>query len=120
MKRKILLVCAMTVMMASPSLALEFQQRGNFVLVGGSISYSIDDNLASTVDRLPRLIDPTTGGLDLAADTSTNFDRAGQAAQCIGIKGVMQQSGNNSQHLNGDAILGVSLRHFSTGMLDTL
>jgi hypothetical protein len=120
MKRKILLVCAMTVIMASPSLALEFQQMGNFVLVGGSTSYKIDDNLAGTVNRLPSLIDPTTGWLDLAADTTTSIDRAGQAVHRIGTTGKMQQSGNNSHHLNGDAILGVRLRHFTTGIFGTL
>ena len=151
MKRKILLVCAMTVIMATPSFALEFQQMGNFgmggagvartfdgtaaywnpgalafdgdktiIKFGGSVGYQIDDNLAGNVDRLSRLEDPTTGDLDLGADTATNLDRAGQATQLIGIMGEMQQLGNNSLQLNGDALLGMRIRHFGTGIFGTL
>jgi hypothetical protein len=104
MERKILLVCAMTVMMATPSMALEFQQKGNSVM--GEVG------VAQTFDR--------TGGLDLVANTTTNLDRAGQTAQRIGLMGKIQPSGKNSLLLNGDAILGVRLRHFTAGIFSTL
>ncbi len=104
MKRKILLVCAMTVMMATPLMALEFQQKGNFVTGGVGVARAFYH----------------TGGLDLVADTTTNLDRAGQTAQRIGLMGKIQQSGKNSLLLNGDAILGVRLRHFTAGIFRTL
>jgi hypothetical protein len=104
MKRKILLVCAMTVMMATPSMAMEFQQKGNFGMGRPSVT--------RTFDR--------TGGLNLIAATTTSLDRAGQTAQRIGLMGKIQQSGKNSLHLNGDAILGVRLRHFTAGIFSTL
>lgn len=151
MKGTILLACTMTLMMATPSLALEFQQMGNFgmggagvartfdgsaaywnpgalafngektvIKFGGSVGYKIDDNLALNVDRLSRLEDPTSGDLDLVADPATNLNRAGQATQLIGIMGEMQQLGTNSLHLNGDAILGLRIRRFATGIFGTL
>jgi hypothetical protein len=104
MKRKILLVCAMTVMMATPSMALEFPQMGNFGMGRPSI--------ARTIDR--------TGDLNLIADTTTSLDRTGQAAQRFWLMGKIQQSGKNSLFLNGDAILGVRLRHFTAGIISTL
>jgi hypothetical protein len=104
MKRKILLVCAMTVMMATPSMALEFQQKGNFGIGRPSVARTFDG----------------TGGLSLIADTTTSLDRVGQTAQRIGLMGKIQQSGKNSLNLNGDAVLGVRLRHFTPGIFGTL
>ncbi len=104
MKRKILLVCAMTVMMATPSMALEFRQKGNFGMVRPSVARTFNG----------------TGGLSLIADTKTSLDRVGQTAQRFGLMGKTQQSGKSSLHLNGDAVLGVRLRHFTSGIFGKL
>lgn len=151
MKRKLLFFCSMSLLMAGPSFALEFQQMGKFGMGGagvartfdataaywnpgalafdeektainfsGSAGYRIDDNLAGNVDRLSRLEDPTTGDLDLTADTATNLARAGQAVQLIGVMAEIKQAGNNSLQMNGDAVLAVRYNHFATGIFGTL
>ena len=150
MKRKMLLLCATTVMMANSALALEFRQMGNFGMGRAGVARTVEgtaadwklgkltfgeektdiefgrcgghrgnDLRAGSRNRQTKLTNPTTGGVGLAADIVKYRHRTGQATQLIGIMGNMQQKGNNSVHVNGDATLGARIRHFATGIFGT-
>lgn len=101
--------------------ALAFEADKAAIRTGAGIGYQIDDNIASNVDRLSRLEDPTTGNFDIQPnDTAGNRSRMGDLVQLVGVMEDMRQAGNAAFRLNGTTMVGARAGHFGFGVFGML